>query len=100
MDAFIADRLGALHFLVPVLDRSDDALFTNADNEILQRLWAHENGLHNASFEEILLAQIEHHRTEVFYNLEVRFPSAFVRKLPGYVRKRSAGAPLPRAAPT
>ncbi len=35
-----------------------------------------------------MLAQIEHHRTEVFYNTDpVRFPSAFVRKLPGTVRK-------------
>jgi len=88
LDAFIADRFGALHFLEPVLDRSGDAFFTNADDEILQRFWARENGIHNASFEEILLAQIEHHRTEVFYNLDpVRFPSAFVRKLPGCVRK-------------
>ena len=35
-----------------------------------------------------LLAQIEHHRTEIFYNLDpVRYPSAFVGKLPGCVRK-------------
>ena len=38
-------------------------------------------------FENILLAQIEHHRTEVFYNLDpVRYPSSFVRKLPGSVK--------------
>ncbi|WP_275185409.1 glycosyltransferase [Bradyrhizobium sp. CSA112] len=35
-----------------------------------------------------MLAQIEHHRTEIFYNLDpVRYPSAFVGKLPGCVRK-------------
>jgi hypothetical protein len=37
---------------------------------------------------DILLAQIEHHRSEVFYNLDpMRFASAFVRKLPGCVRQ-------------
>ena len=88
LDAFIADRFGALHFLEPVLDRHGDAFFTNADDEILQRLWARENGIRNASLDELLLAQIEHHRTEVFYNLDpVRFPSTFVRKLPGCVKK-------------
>ncbi|WP_225675022.1 glycosyltransferase family protein [Bradyrhizobium hereditatis] len=40
------------------------------------------------TLEAILLAQIEHHRTEVFYNLDpVRYPSSFVHKLPGCVRK-------------
>ena len=40
------------------------------------------------TLEVILLAQIEHHRTEVFYNLDpVRYPSAFVAKLPGCVKK-------------
>ena len=41
----------------------------------------------NASLESILLAQIEHHRAEVFYNLDpVRYASAFVRKLPGCIK--------------
>jgi hypothetical protein len=40
------------------------------------------------TLEAILLAQIEQHRTEVFYNLDpVRYPSSFVRRLPGCVRK-------------
>ncbi len=88
-DAFLADRFGALHFLQPVLEGSAEAFFTNGDDEVLQYFWASENGLpKSASLEEILLAQIEHHRTDVFYNLDpVRFPSAFVRKLPGCVRK-------------
>jgi len=55
----------------------------------LQGQWARENGLRSdASLESILLAQIEHHRAEVFYNLDpVRYSSAFIRKLPGSVRK-------------
>ena len=87
--AFLDDRFGALHFLAPVLQGDAQAFFTNADDDILQRHWARENGLKAAvSLEDILLAQIEHHRTEVFYNLDpIRFGSAFVRKLPGCVRK-------------
>ena len=72
-----------------MLDGDADAFFTNGDDEILQRLWGARTGLRaEAPLENILLAQIEHHRTEVFYNLDpVRYPSAFVRKLPGSVRK-------------
>jgi hypothetical protein len=86
---FLEDRFGALHFLQPVLNGDPDAFFTNGDDVILQRQWARENGIRvAASLEDILVAQIEHHRTEVFYNLDpVRYPSSFVRKLPGCVRK-------------
>ncbi|MEH2526336.1 MULTISPECIES: glycosyltransferase [unclassified Bradyrhizobium] len=86
---FLDDRFGALHFLKPVLDGAPEAFFTNGDDEILQRHWAREQGIAGKpTLEAILLAQIEHHRTEVFYNLDpVRYPSAFVDKLPGCVRK-------------
>jgi hypothetical protein len=86
---FLNDRFGALHFLQPVLNSDPNAFFTNGDDNILQRQWGRENGMrHEPSLEEILLAQIEHHRTEVFYNLDpVRYPSSFVRTLPGCVRK-------------
>ncbi|GAA0003906.1 glycosyltransferase family protein [Bradyrhizobium diazoefficiens] len=86
--AFLNDRFAASHFLEPVLEGSEKAFFTNADDEVLQRFWARENGLaSNTSLEAILLAQIEHHKTDVFYNLDpVRFPSAFLRKLPSCVR--------------
>jgi hypothetical protein len=86
---FLNDRYNALHILQPVLEDDHTAFFTNGDDDILQRQWARENGIRaEASLEDILLAQIEYHRTEVFYNLDpVRFPSAFVGKLPGCVRK-------------
>jgi hypothetical protein len=86
---FLEDRYGALHILQPILEGDRTAFFTNADDNILQRQWARENGIRaEASLEDILLAQIEHHQTEVFYNQDpVRYPSAFVRKLPGCVRK-------------
>ncbi len=99
--AFLADRFGAAHFLQPVLESDPTAFFTNGDDEVLQRLWARENGLSaNATLETILLAQIEHHRTEVFYNMDpMRYGSAFVRKLPRCVRKSIAwrAAPSPGA---
>lgn len=86
---FLDDRFGALHFLKPVLDGAASAFFTNGDDEILQRHWAREQGMQGKpTLEAILLAQIEHHRAEVFYNLDpVRYPSAFVGKLPGCVKK-------------
>lgn len=96
--AFLDDRFGALHFLQPVLNGDPDAFFTNGDDHVLQRQWAAENGIRaGATLEDILIAQIEHHRTEVFYNLDpVRYPSAFCRKLPGSVRKKICW----RAAPS
>jgi hypothetical protein len=86
---FLNDRFGALHFLQPVLDGAPEAFFTNGDDEVLQRRWALERGVPGKpTLEAILLAQIEHHRTEVFYNLDpVRYPSSLVRKLPGCVRQ-------------
>ena len=51
------------------------------------------------SLEDILLAQIESHRAEVFYNLDpVRYDSDFVRKLPGCVRKAIAWRNIPSPA--
>jgi hypothetical protein len=88
---FLDDRFGALHFLQPVLNGDPDSFFTNGDDDILQRQWARENGMRaDASLEYILLAQIEHHRSEVFYNIDpVRYPSEFVRKLPGCIKKNA-----------
>src|SRR3954454_25123806 len=65
---FLEDRFGALHFLQPVLDGSPEAFFTNGDEKTLQKYWAREHGMPSSSApEDILLAQIEHHRAEVFY---------------------------------
>ncbi len=85
---FLADRYGACHFLKPVLDASPDAFFTNGDDERLQQLWAREQGMvANAAAADILLGQIEHHRSEVFYNLDpMRFGADFLKRLPGHVK--------------
>jgi hypothetical protein len=86
--AFFDDRFGALHLLKPILDNNVDAFLACGNDEVLQRQWAQQAGLPSKfRLEDILLAQIEHHRTEVLYNLDpIRFPSTFVRRLPGSVR--------------
>jgi glycosyltransferase involved in cell wall biosynthesis len=101
LDVFLDDRFGASHFLEPVLNRDASAFFTNADDLRLQRMWAAEAGMPaGSSPAQILLMQIEQHRTEVFYNLDpMRFQSDFVRKLPGCVKHSVAwrAAPSPGA---
>ncbi len=95
---FLDDRYGALHVLSPVLAGEPEAFFTNGDDEMLQRAWARENGLNSkAPLDEILLAQIESHCAEVFYNMDpFRFPGSFSRRLPSCVKKKIAW----RAAPS
>lgn len=88
LNSFLDTRYTASHILQPVLAGSAEAFYTNGDDEMLQGLWARANGMTDKDLEQILLAQIEHHRTEVFYNLDpMRYGSAFVRKLPGCVRR-------------
>lgn len=98
---FLDDRFGAPHFLQPVLQQQPEAFFTNGDDSVAQRQWAAERGIAgNPSLENILLAQIEEHRTEVFYNMDpMRYSSDFVRKLPGCVKRAIAwrAAPSPGA---
>lgn len=100
-DAFLADRFGACHLLLPALNGAPECFMTNGDHETSQRCWAQEHGMSaSAELDEILLAQIEHHRTEVFYNLDpMRYSSDFVRRLPGSVKVAIAwrAAPSPRA---
>jgi hypothetical protein len=100
-DVFLADRFGACHFLQPVLQGQEEAFFTNGDDPHLQGLWAREQGLPAATtLADILLAQIEHHRTEVLYNLDpMRYGSDFVRRLPACVKTRICwrAAPSPGA---
>jgi hypothetical protein len=88
-----------LHILKPVLDGDPDAFLAIGDLPETQQAWAREQGLPaKLSAEEILLAQIEHHRTEVFYNWDpLRFGNDFIRRLPGHVKYRIAwhASPMP-----
>src|SRR5690349_3688568 len=88
LSVFLADGYGACHVLLPVTRRDPDVFFTNADDEKLQRLWGQAQGMPAKSDRnEILLAQIEAHRSEVFYNLDpMRFGNDFLARLPGCVR--------------
>ncbi|MCK1287623.1 glycosyltransferase [Bradyrhizobium sp. 44] len=98
IEVFFADRYGASHILLPVIRADPDAFFTNWDDDDLQRAWAREAGMaKSASLEDILLAQIESHRTDIFYNIDpVRLENGFLARLPGCVKKTIAW----RAAPS
>lgn len=94
--AFLQDRYDATHILKPVYDRDPDCFFTVCDDPTLQLLWARENGLAASNLTDILLAQIEAFKPDVLYQLDpILFPSSFVRRLPGCVKKVVAW----RAAP-
>src|SRR5882724_7335627 len=86
------DRCEALHLLQPVLDGDVSAFATSGMSSDLQCSWAREHGLKSATpLVDILLAQIEEHRTEVFYDLApLRFDGSLLRRLPGCVKKTIA----------
>jgi hypothetical protein len=101
IDIFLNDRFGAPHWLEPVIQRREEAFIANGDESSSQRRWAVEHGLRGTmDLEDILLAQIENHRADVFYNQDpMRYGSNFVRKLPGCVKRTIAwrAAPSPGA---
>jgi hypothetical protein len=86
--AFMADRYGASHYLLPVERGDPDAFFTLGDVKAMQILWAKEHGMGSTiGLDDILRAQIEHHRTEIFYNMDpMRYGNDFMLRLPGCVR--------------
>jgi len=88
MDAFIRFREAGCHTLLPVDQQAEWAFFTNGDDDEIQRVWAREHGLSpRASLADILRAQIEEHRADVFYNVDVTgWPGDFVKSLPGCVK--------------
>jgi glycosyltransferase involved in cell wall biosynthesis len=86
--AYLDFRQNGVHILLPVDQKADWAFFTYGDDSELQKLWAREHGLpSNASLEDILKAQIEHHRADVVYNMDTTgWKSEFIRSLPGCVK--------------
>jgi len=88
IDAFLNFRESAAHILLPVDQRAEWAFFTNGDDGDIQRVWAREHGLNpRAPRDEILKAQIEHHRADVFYNLDATgWGREFINTLPGCVK--------------
>jgi hypothetical protein len=88
MDAFVRFREAGCHILQPVDQQAEWAFFTNGDDADIQRVWARERGLSpRVSLADILRAQIEEHRADVFYNLDITgWASDFVKTLPGCVK--------------
>jgi hypothetical protein len=102
IDTFLNFRESAAHILLPVDQRADWAFFTNGDDVDVQRGWARERGLSSsASLPDILKAQIEEHRADVFYNLDATgWGADFVKTLPGCVKRAIAWHAAPfRSAP-
>jgi hypothetical protein len=94
------DGLNGVHLLEPVMNGADGATFTCGVDETLQRQWSREHGLvPTLDLNDILLAQIEHARAEVFYTQTPHcYGPPFLKRLPGCVRKKvcwmSPPAPL------
>lgn len=88
IDTFLNFRESAAHILLPVDQRAEWAFFTNGDDAEVQGVWAREHGLSpRAAPGEILKAQIEEHRADVFYNLDATgWGSDFIKNLPGCVK--------------
>jgi hypothetical protein len=88
INVYLRLRYGGSHTLLPVDQRDEWAFYTVGDDEDIQRSWARERGLSSrASLADILRAQIEEHRADVFYNLDSPgWPSDFVKSLPGCVK--------------
>jgi hypothetical protein len=88
INAFLNFRESAAHILLPVVQRAEWAFFTNGDDDVVQRVWARERGLsRRASLGDILKAQIEEHRADVFYNLDATgWDASFIKSLPGCVK--------------
>ena len=87
--AYLDFRQNGVHVLLPVDQKADWAFFTYGDDLELQKLWAREHGLPaSASVEDIITAQIEEHRADVFYNMDTTgWSSEFIRNLPGCVKR-------------
>lgn len=87
--AFLNFRESAAHVLLPVDRGAEWAFFTNGDDSDVQKVWAREQGLSSRTAPgDILKAQIEQHRADVFYNLDVTgWGGDFIKGLPGCVKK-------------
>jgi hypothetical protein len=86
--SFVRDRYCSVHHLIPDGD-SDVFLACNAI-EPMQRAWASARGMPGQTpLAEIVLAQVEEHRSEVFYTQDPgRYGPDFLRRLPSCVRHR------------
>lgn len=85
----IQDRFYGLHLLEPCLDVNSNSFYTMWNYEKLQLKWAREKGWNETDLKEIIYAQIEDKKPDVFYsgsptlfsNEEVsnRIPSSIIK---------------------
>jgi hypothetical protein len=87
-DALVGDRYCAVHYLEPEIN--GNVFLTCNTSEAMQRAWAREHGLSKSvHLNDIVLAQIEQHGSEVFYTQDPgHYGPEFLRRLPGCVRQR------------
>lgn len=97
VDEFLRDGFEACHVLKGALEGAPDFFLTLGNHAPAQVAWARENGLpRGAKPTDILLAQLEHHRAEVFYNLDpVRFDDRMLARLPSCVKRTIAWSAAP-----
>jgi hypothetical protein len=90
LTALVRDGYNGVHLLDPVARQRPEAFLVCASDATSQRMWARENGMRaDASEHDIVVAQIESHRAEVFYTQNpAAYGPAFHRRLPGCVRAR------------
>jgi hypothetical protein len=86
--ALLDDRHGNAHVLEPILAGAESARLVVADSSTLQDAWRAENGVpRDFDAADVVLAQIEEHRSEIFYNISpLLYDTRFVRRLPGCVK--------------
>ncbi|MEO8930495.1 MAG: hypothetical protein ABI326_13515, partial [Caldimonas sp.] len=68
--ALLDDRYGNAHLLLPVMNGDERARLVIADAASLQGAWRAEHSVPaSATVEDVVLAQIEDHRSDVLYNI-------------------------------
>jgi len=87
-DSLVEDRYCAVHYIDPAGD--GDVFLTCNASVAMQRAWAREQGMGTrVQTNDIVLAQVEEHRSEVFYTQDPgHYGREFLRRLPGCVRHR------------
>jgi hypothetical protein len=88
IDLILAHGICGTHLLSPIVERSADAFLTSTSDQVLQNRWAAENGLKpGSSSYDILAAQLEHFKPDVFYTQgPSSIPEQLRLRLPGLAK--------------
>jgi hypothetical protein len=87
----IDECFNTVHLLLPMYNFSDvNGFFTLWNYKPMQLAWAKEHGFHETDLKEILFAQIEHYKPDVFYNLSpILFSSQEIDRISNKIIKLS-----------